>query len=146
MLDVVAHKEAGVVGLVLSSKWLLRTRLVKHDWDRHWSRFGFAVSNNRSTLYRRRLIWDGMRRQSSGARILDIGSGQGELAIWLAQEFPNTEISGVEYSAVGVDRSHEAATEAGIGMRLSFSPRTVLSAATGHRRFRASLGDPRHLF
>ena len=100
--------------------------LVKHDWDRHWSRFGFAVRDNPATLYRRRLIWDGMRRQSSGARILDIGSGQGSWPIWLAQEFPNTEIRGVEYSAVGVDRSREAATEAGIGMRLSFSQRDLL--------------------
>jgi 2-polyprenyl-3-methyl-5-hydroxy-6-metoxy-1,4-benzoquinol methylase len=99
---------------------------VKHDWDRHWNRFGRAVRDNPATLYRRHLIWDGMRRQSAGARILDIGSGQGELAIWLAQEFPGTEIRGVEYSAAGVDRSREAATEARIGMRLSFSQRDLL--------------------
>ena len=100
--------------------------LVRHDWDRHWKRFGFAVRDNPATIYRRHLIWDGMRRQSSGARILDIGSGQGELAVWLAQEFPNTEIRGVEYSAVGVDRSREAAADARIGLRLTFSQRDLL--------------------
>jgi SAM-dependent methyltransferase len=67
-----------------------------------------------------------MRPQSAGARILDIGSGQGELAIWLAQEFPKAEIRGVEYSAVGVDRSREAAAEAQVGMRLSFRQRDLL--------------------
>lgn len=102
--------------------------VVKHDWDRHWSRFGTAVRDNPATVYRRKLISDGMGSQCAAARILDVGSGQGELAIWMAQEFPNTEIRGLEYSAVGVERAREAASDAGVGTRLSFSQRDLLQA------------------
>ena len=65
---------------------------------------------------------------SPQARIVDIGSGQGELAVVLARAFPESEIRGLEYSAAGVERSREAAARAQIEARLSFSQRDLLRA------------------
>jgi len=101
-------------------------RLAADDWDVHWDRFGSASRGNPANSYRQQLILSAMRGGSSQARIVDIGSGQGEQAALLARMFPESEIRGLEYSAAGVERAREAAAEAGIGARLSFSQRDLL--------------------
>lgn len=94
------------------------------DWDEHWDRYGSAARGNPANSYRHRLIFSAMQGCSSQSRIVDIGSGQGELAVLLARTFPESEIRGLEYSAAGVERAREAAAR--IGARLSFSQRDLL--------------------
>lgn len=71
------------------------------DWDDHWSRFADSASSNPAQLYRRRLILD---RIPAGVerRVLDIGSGQGDLAADLHAARPEVDIAGIELSDVGV--------------------------------------------
>jgi SAM-dependent methyltransferase len=103
-----------------------RDGLADHDWDLHWKRFGSAVRDNPASIYRQHLIWDQLHPWSGGARVLDIGSGQGELALWLARELPLTQIRGLEYSAIGVEQARKAAAEVGIDSTVSFSQTDLL--------------------
>jgi len=74
------------------------------DWDQHWRDYSAAAERNPAQRYRRQIVCDLLRRsQCSGrARILDIGSGQGDLARDLREAFPCAELAGVELSAAGV--------------------------------------------
>jgi histidinol-phosphate phosphatase family protein len=74
------------------------------DWDAHWGRFGEAAASSPAAAYRMRLILDRLARAGCGpgSRILDIGSGQGEVAEALLARFPGARVLGVELSAAGV--------------------------------------------
>ncbi len=80
------------------------TRAAQDDWDQHWRNYSETAEHNPAQRYRRQIVRDLLRRsQCSGtARILDIGSGQGDLACDLQQAFPQAELAGVELSAAGV--------------------------------------------
>ncbi len=75
------------------------------DWDRHWQDYADAAGQNPAQRYRRRIVCKLLKRfQCSGnSRILDIGSGQGDLALDLRRLFPQAEIAGIELSAMGVE-------------------------------------------
>ncbi len=82
----------------------IRSRAAQDDWDQHWRNYSETAEQNPAQRYRRQIVLDLLRRSgcSGGARILDIGSGQGDLALDLDQAFPTAEIAGVELSAAGV--------------------------------------------
>lgn len=101
---------------------------VPDDWDHHWEVYGEAAEGNPANLYRRRLVLELLGRPPAGSTILDIGSGQGELAIHLATVYPDVTVWGVEYSAAGVERSRAAAAERGLGVR--FAQRNLLESVT----------------
>ncbi len=103
-----------------------REGLAADDWDAHWDSFGSAARSNPAVSYRQRLILSTMKGCSPDSRIVDIGSGLGELAVLLAKEFPESEIRGLEYSSAGVAQSRETAAGARIGARLSFNQRDLL--------------------
>ena len=73
------------------------------DWDLHWSRYAGAAELNPAQGFRRRLVIDSLGVDSPGARILDIGSGTGDLAAELAAELPRPQLLGLELSATGVE-------------------------------------------
>ena len=52
------------------------------DWDRHWVDYADSNALNPAQAYRRDLIFSGLElgRAAPGARLLEIGSGQGELS------------------------------------------------------------------
>ena len=79
-------------------------RLAQDNWDQHWASYTEAAESNPAQLYRRRIICRLLRRFgcSGAARILDIGSGQGDLAVTLLNSFPEAEIAGLELSETGV--------------------------------------------
>jgi 2-polyprenyl-3-methyl-5-hydroxy-6-metoxy-1,4-benzoquinol methylase len=81
------------------------------DWDHHWDAYGEAAEGNPANLYRRRLVMSLLGRPAAGATVLDVGSGQGEFAIYLQETYPDVTVCGVEYSAVGVERSRSAAAK-----------------------------------
>ena len=72
------------------------------DWNRHWGTFGDAVSGNPATAYRCRLVLKFLGEIDSDAVVLEIGCGQGELALLLAETFPEAHVRGIDNSAEGV--------------------------------------------
>lgn len=77
----------------------------RDDWDRHWDQFADAATLNPAQQMRYRLAVDLLRLVSaSGAerRVLDIGSGQGDLAEKLQHALPGAELLGFEMSHSGV--------------------------------------------
>lgn len=80
-----------------------RSRGVEDDWNAHWDRFGDSATRNPAQLYRRRLILQ--RVPALGQRLLDIGSGQGDLAADVHRARPDIEVAGIELSDVGVESS-----------------------------------------
>jgi trans-aconitate methyltransferase len=80
------------------------TRAAQDDWDQHWRNYSETAERNPAQRYRRQIVTDLLRRSqcSGAARILDFGSGQGDLALDLHQAFPQAELAGVELSAAGV--------------------------------------------
>lgn len=89
------------------------------DWDHHWDVYGEAAEGNPANLYRRGLVLRLLGRPPPGSTVLDIGSGQGELAIHLATIYPDVNVWGVEYSKAGVHRSRAAAAESGLGVHFT---------------------------
>ncbi len=94
------------------------------DWDRHWGTFGDAVSGNPATVYRSRLILQSLGHVDPDAVVLEIGCGQGEFTLLLAETYPHAIVRGIDSSAEGVMRaSQEARTRA---LPVSFAQRDLL--------------------
>jgi len=79
-------------------------RAEQDDWEKHWRDYAEAAEQNPAQRYRRKIVCDLLRRYSCAgdARILDIGSGQGDLALDLHRAFPHAQLAGLELSAKGV--------------------------------------------
>lgn len=76
----------------------------RDNWTRHWEEYAGSAQKNPAQDYRRRLVLSLLDLPPGGAgvRLLDIGSGQGDLAAWIRTKFPATEILGLELSEAGV--------------------------------------------
>lgn len=79
----------------------------EHDnWDDHWDRYAAATSRNPAQQMRHRII---VKLLQAGAaqdvRVLDIGSGQGDLMVKLHGQMLRAELLGFELSASGVEIS-----------------------------------------
>jgi SAM-dependent methyltransferase len=73
------------------------------DWDEHWTRFAEAAELNPAQEFRRHLVVDSLGVEAPCARIVDIGSGTGDLAADLVAELPEPRVLGLELSATGVE-------------------------------------------
>ncbi len=73
------------------------------DWDEHWSRYADAAEFNPAQAFRRRLVLAALGVDRPGARILDIGSGTGDLAADLVEALPEPRVLGLELSATGAE-------------------------------------------
>lgn len=80
------------------------TRTAQDDWEQHWRDYAETAEQNPAQQYRRQIVCQLLERSkcSGSARILDIGSGQGDLALELRHTFLRAEIAGVELSSAGV--------------------------------------------
>jgi SAM-dependent methyltransferase len=74
----------------------------RDDWDRHWQDYAEAAKHNPAQRYRRRLVFELLALGESPARVLDIGSGQGDFAVELLHRHPRAELLGLELSEAGV--------------------------------------------
>ena len=72
----------------------------RDDWEQHWDHFAESAERNPAQLYRRHLIFNHV--SDGPTRILDIGSGQGDLAAECLARFPDAEVTGVEFSGSGI--------------------------------------------
>jgi trans-aconitate methyltransferase len=72
------------------------------DWDDHWARYESSARENPAQAYRRRLVFDLLDRGVAPERILDVGSGQGDLLLEARRRWPRAELAGVELSQAGV--------------------------------------------
>jgi trans-aconitate methyltransferase len=79
----------------------------RDDWNSHWQQHHQAAELNPAQRYRRELIFAllGARGSGEGLRILDLGSGQGDMAAAIRSRYPSAEILGLELSESGVDIS-----------------------------------------
>jgi SAM-dependent methyltransferase len=73
------------------------------DWETHWENFAGSAERNPAQAYRRRLVLALLAAHGSPQHYLDIGSGQGDLAVEVAGRWPEAEITGIELSQRGVD-------------------------------------------
>ena len=72
------------------------------EWDVHWDEYAASAELNPAQAYRRRLILD-LLECGPHDRIVDIGSGQGDLARDLMAAVPGAEVVGLEVSRTGVE-------------------------------------------
>lgn len=86
----------------------------RDDWSRHWDEYAESAQKNPAQDYRRRVILQllNLPRGGAGVRLLDVGSGQGDLAAWIRQQYPAAEILGLELSASGVALSQKKVSNA----------------------------------
>jgi ubiquinone/menaquinone biosynthesis C-methylase UbiE len=71
----------------------------------------------------------GVLRDVEG-RVLEIGCGRGDFAVWLAKTFPNAEIVGVDFSSVAIDIAR-GKVEAGAKLQFEVADAHDLRFASG---------------
>lgn len=83
------------------------SELVSNDWNQLWDTYAESASENPAQDYRRQLIFEALALPKGGtsARLLDIGSGQGDFSRDVKQLFPSVSLLGLELSQSGVDIS-----------------------------------------
>jgi SAM-dependent methyltransferase len=83
----------------------LRMTDERDDWDKHWSEYADSAADNPAQRYRRGLVLKllGIRGDGAGARILDIGSGVGDLAAAVTRRLPKANVAGLELSRRAVE-------------------------------------------
>jgi SAM-dependent methyltransferase len=77
------------------------------DWDRHWDDYAASAAANPAQEYRRRLILDRLGSGDPPRRVLDVGSGTGDLAAGLLARFPEADVVGLELSRYAVELAEE---------------------------------------
>ena len=81
----------------------------RDNWDRHWDEYGQAAQKNPAQEYRRKVMFSllGLDNSGTGVRLLDVGSGQGDMAAAVHAAFPAAHILGLELSQLGVEISRQ---------------------------------------
>lgn len=75
------------------------------DWDRHWDDYAESAGENPAQAYRRRLILERLAAGGDRRRVLDIGSGTGDLAADIVRAFPKAEVLGLDVSEGAVEHA-----------------------------------------
>lgn len=103
-------------------------RADKHDWDAHWSEYVDAVDMNPTQVYRRRLLNKAIRTRfpssGEGLRLVDLGSGTGDLARVILADFPGAKVLGLENSSSGVELAAQAEPRARFLQKNLMEPQT----------------------
>jgi SAM-dependent methyltransferase len=82
------------------------------NWDRHWLDYASSAEDNPAQMMRRRAIVRLLRLHGAGDRVLDVGSGQGDLLRDLERLYPSAKLCGLEYSRAGVEMSRRKVPKA----------------------------------
>ena len=75
------------------------------DWERHWSAYATSAEENPAQAFRRRLILAILDTDHPPERMLDIGSGTGDLLAALRTAYPTAELRGLDVSRTGLEFS-----------------------------------------
>jgi SAM-dependent methyltransferase len=96
-------------------------------WDEHHPDLFLGTQRFFGPVYRGNLVqrWipalDGVHdKLVAGARVADIGCGQGAALILLADAYPASSFAGFDYHGDSIDRARLAAAEAGVSDRVTF--------------------------
>lgn len=75
------------------------------DWNQHWTDFADLAAESPAKAFRHGLVVEALRGRRAPRRVLDVGSGSGDLAVRIHDAFPAVELLGLELSRVGVERA-----------------------------------------
>jgi SAM-dependent methyltransferase len=105
----------------------------RDNWNDHWEHFAVAASRNPAQQMRHAIIAGLLRRSPGGRglRMLDIGSGQGDLLAKLRDLLPQAKLLGFELSASGVEISRQKTPGADFVVADLLKPPEELKAYTG---------------
>jgi trans-aconitate methyltransferase len=84
----------------------------RDDWETHWAEYAGSAAENPAQDFRRRLILRLLTGVSSSSRVLDIGSGTGDLAASLREAYPDAGLLGLELSRTGVELARRRVPDA----------------------------------
>ncbi len=101
------------------------------NWDAHWDRYADAASRNPAQRMRHELVKRLLQRGATPSRLLDIGSGQGDLMMRLRAAFPSAELAGFELSESGAAVSRRKVPDAKFIVADLFSPPAALEPFRG---------------
>ncbi len=73
----------------------------RDDWDAHWEKYAVAAEHNPAQAYRRQVALRLLERRGTPERVLDIGSGQGDLLVDADKRWPRAALVGLEASRRG---------------------------------------------
>jgi 2-polyprenyl-3-methyl-5-hydroxy-6-metoxy-1,4-benzoquinol methylase len=111
---------------------MAHAQVEKDDWDSHWTNYADAAHENPAEKMRFRLVVSHLRTEGrQPRRILDIGSGQGDMLSIIALDYPSAEGLGVELSATGVEISKKKVPSASFIQRDLLLPAEVPAAYEG---------------
>jgi 2-polyprenyl-3-methyl-5-hydroxy-6-metoxy-1,4-benzoquinol methylase len=83
----------------------------QHDegWDDHWKSYAAINALNPAQVYRRKLVFGclALRDAATPVRLIDFGSGSGELASEILRARPDAEVVGLDLSPTGVETSRK---------------------------------------
>jgi SAM-dependent methyltransferase len=77
------------------------------DWDEHWEHYAAAAKYSPTQIYRRWLTLRLLERRGAPRRLVDFGSGPGDLLEDAARRWPGAELLGLEMSATGIELAKE---------------------------------------
>jgi SAM-dependent methyltransferase len=77
------------------------------DWDDHWDHYAAAAKYSPTQIYRRWLTLRLLERRGTPHRLLDFGSGPGDLLGDATRRWPGAELVGIELSATGIGLAKE---------------------------------------
>jgi SAM-dependent methyltransferase len=103
----------------------------RDDWDRHWSAYREAAQKNPANRFRRRLVFQALALGPGPIRLLDIGSGPGELLAAVKAAHPHAELAGVELSREGIAAAQRLLPDARFVQRDLMEPGTFPAALQG---------------
>src|SRR5581483_7760730 len=81
-------------------------------WDTHWDDYSAANNRNPAQRFRQQLVLGELERGGTPGRLLDIGSGNGELLRAAHARWPTAQLLGLELSASGVAAGRAAVPRA----------------------------------
>ena len=103
------------------------------DWDAHWERYAESAANNPAQRMRHQIIARLLSEEAGNGtmRLVDLGSGQGDLLQKLRPLLPKAEFVGVELSESGVAISRRKVADAKFFVANLFQPPGALADVDG---------------
>lgn len=101
------------------------------DWEQHWDRYASAATRNPAQRMRHAFVLRLLRAdaaEGAGCRVLDVGSGQGDLLVLMQAALPRAELAGFELSRSGVEISRQKVPAARLEVVDLFQPSAAAAA------------------